>query len=103
MRTYDDGVTTCVVEIVDNGHGIAPEHLSQVFAPFFTTKTSGAGTGLGLAIVKSIVDSHGGTIRAASEPGRGRRSRSRCRRRRRRPVRGADLAAAQTRSPSHVQ
>ena len=70
-------VTTCEIgesvqiELTDTGHGILPEHLAQVFAPFFTTKVSGAGTGLGLAIVKGIVDSHGGTIRASSEAGKG--------------------------------
>jgi two-component system NtrC family sensor kinase len=59
------------VELADTGHGIAAEHVPHVFTPFFTTKTSGAGTGLGLAIVKSILDGHGGTIRAASEVGKG--------------------------------
>ncbi|HEY2511691.1 MAG TPA: ATP-binding protein [Polyangiaceae bacterium] len=65
----DDG--RIIVEIGDSGHGILPEHLSHVFTPFFTTKTSGAGTGLGLAIVKSIVDGHGGEIHVASNAGTG--------------------------------
>ncbi len=60
-----------VIELSDTGHGIAADHVAHVFTPFFTTKTSGAGTGLGLAIVKSILDGHGGTIRATSEPGKG--------------------------------
>jgi two-component system NtrC family sensor kinase len=59
------------ITIADTGHGIQPEHLAQVFVPFFTTKTSGAGTGLGLAIVKSIVDGHGATIRVASSRDQG--------------------------------
>jgi signal transduction histidine kinase len=59
------------VELGDTGHGIAQDHLHQVFAPFFTTKTSGAGTGLGLAIVKSIVEGHAGAIRVASSQGGG--------------------------------
>jgi signal transduction histidine kinase len=59
------------IEIADTGHGILPEHVPQVFTPFFTTKASGAGTGLGLAIVKSILDGHGGAIRAASDGRRG--------------------------------
>jgi signal transduction histidine kinase len=59
------------IQLSDTGHGILPEHLGQIFAPFFTTKVSGAGTGLGLAIVKGIVDSHGGTIRATSVYGKG--------------------------------
>jgi signal transduction histidine kinase len=61
IRSFDDGGAVRV-EISDTGHGIAPDHLPQLFTPFFTTKTSGAGTGLGLAIVKSIVDAHGGKI-----------------------------------------
>jgi two-component system NtrC family sensor kinase len=70
VTTSEEGGTVCV-EIADTGHGIPAEHVPHVFTPFFTTKTSGAGTGLGLAIVKSILDGHGGTIRAASEPGKG--------------------------------
>ena len=57
-----EGHITIVVE--DNGHGIAPDHLGQIFAPFFTTKVDGRGTGLGLSIVKNIVDNHGAEIRA---------------------------------------
>ena len=70
INTRDDG-DTIQITIADTGHGIAPEHLAQVFTPFFTTKTSGAGTGLGLAIVKSIVDGHSATIRVTSERGQG--------------------------------
>jgi two-component system NtrC family sensor kinase len=59
------------VEIRDDGTGIPPENLSQVFAPFFTTKSERHGTGLGLSIVRSIVLSHDGDIRAESQPGSG--------------------------------
>jgi signal transduction histidine kinase len=52
------------VYVDDNGHGIAVEHLAQIFAPFFTTKVDGRGTGLGLSIVKNILDNHGAEIRA---------------------------------------
>jgi signal transduction histidine kinase len=65
--TTREEVGTVFIELADTGHGILPEHVPQVFTPFFTTKTSGAGTGLGLAIVKSILDGHGGTIRASSD------------------------------------
>jgi two-component system NtrC family sensor kinase len=62
-----------VVEVEDNGGGIAPEHIAHVFAPFFTTKAHKNGTGLGLSIVKSIVESHDGIIRVESHLGRGTR------------------------------
>jgi signal transduction histidine kinase len=55
----------------DEGLGIAPEHLGQIFKPMFTTKPEGKGTGLGLPICREIVRSHGGEIRAASVPGMG--------------------------------
>jgi signal transduction histidine kinase len=56
--------TRVLVMVEDNGHGIAAEHIGQIFAPFFTTKVDGRGTGLGLSIVKNIMDNHGAEIRA---------------------------------------
>lgn len=53
-----------LVLVEDNGHGIATDHLNQIFAPFFTTKVDGRGTGLGLSIVKNIMDNHHAEIRA---------------------------------------
>jgi signal transduction histidine kinase len=58
-----------VVEVRDNGPGIAPDDLERIFSPFFTTKPQG--TGLGLAIVRKVVDAHDGRIDAVSAPGRG--------------------------------
>lgn len=52
----------------DNGPGIAAEHLSQVFEPFFSTKPVGQGTGLGLSISYGIVERSGGTLQAANHP-----------------------------------
>jgi len=61
------------VEFEDSGPGV-PAHLrEQIFNPFFTTKKEGIG--LGLSIVSKIVDEHGGSIRLASEPGKGARFR----------------------------
>ncbi len=59
------------ISVVDNGKGIAPEALAKIFDPFFTTKPVGQGTGLGLSISYQIVQSHGGTIQVASQPGQG--------------------------------
>jgi len=55
----------------DDGTGIPPEILSQIFEPFLTTKETGKGVGLGLAVSKSIVERHGGTIAVESEFGKG--------------------------------
>jgi signal transduction histidine kinase len=57
------------IEITDTGQGIAPENISKVFEPYFSTKETG--TGLGLAIVKKAIDDHGGTISVKSKPGSG--------------------------------
>jgi len=59
------------LEVEDDGPGIPPEDLEQIFTPFFTTKARGSG--LGLATVQRVVDAHGGTVAVASEPGRGAR------------------------------
>jgi two-component system cell cycle sensor histidine kinase/response regulator CckA len=61
------------IDVADTGSGIDPEHLAQIFQPFFTTKTIGRGTGLGLAIVQETVRAHGGQISVESEPGKGSR------------------------------
>jgi PAS domain S-box-containing protein len=57
-----------VATIRDNGCGFAPEVLSRIFEPFYTTKEVGKGTGLGLAIAYGIVQDHGGQIIAANHP-----------------------------------
>lgn len=57
------------VSIADTGHGIPPEHLANIFRPFFTTKKRG--TGLGLSLVSRIVEAHGGRVQVNSTPGEG--------------------------------
>lgn len=61
---------TITVEVIDNGNGIAPEHLNHLTAPFYTTKEPGKGTGLGLAITYGIIKEHKGEIDFASTPGK---------------------------------
>jgi signal transduction histidine kinase len=56
---------------IDNGPGVSPDTLDNIFDPFFTTKQPGKGTGLGLSVSFMIVESLGGTIKAASEAGQG--------------------------------
>jgi signal transduction histidine kinase len=60
----DDGVE---FQVKDTGSGIDPERLPHVFDRFSKTPDS-SGAGLGLAIAKSLVEAHGGTIRADSDP-----------------------------------
>ena len=60
-----------LLQVQDDGSGIAPADLEKVFQPFFTTKPVGRGTGLGLAVVHGIVRGWGGEIDAKSSVGRG--------------------------------
>jgi len=68
---YDAQATSIVLQVSDNGDGIAPENLSKIFDPFFTTKEEGKGVGLGLAVVYGIVQAHHGDIEVKSNPKKG--------------------------------
>jgi signal transduction histidine kinase len=57
------------IEVTDTGRGIAPEDISKVFEPYYSTKETG--TGLGLAIVRKAVDDHHGSISVKSKVGEG--------------------------------
>ncbi|MCR5294335.1 MAG: response regulator [Lachnospiraceae bacterium] len=59
------------IQIKDDGCGMSPETLRQIFEPFYTTKKPGEGTGLGLALVKQMVTSHRGYVCAKSREGEG--------------------------------
>ncbi len=59
------------IEVTDNGPGIEPEAMEDIFIPFFTTKENGSGIGLSLS--RQIIQQHGGTIKVFSEPGKGSR------------------------------
>ncbi|NIA14477.1 MAG: PAS domain S-box protein [Nitrospiraceae bacterium] len=60
---------TVTVTVRDTGCGMTQEELDHAFSPFFSTKEKG--TGLGLAVAAKIVEGHGGSIQAESEPDRG--------------------------------
>jgi two-component system nitrogen regulation sensor histidine kinase GlnL len=62
-------VPMIVIEIRDNGRGIAPDTLEQIFTPFYTTKNKGSG--LGLATCQKIVSEHDGLLKVDSIPGEG--------------------------------
>jgi signal transduction histidine kinase len=68
MRAEERG-DSVLIFVSDHGEGIQPQHLENIFNPFFTTKSGG--TGLGLAIVSRIVDEHHGRVTVFSQPGAG--------------------------------
>ncbi len=74
VRSFDVG-DRVLVEVSDNGIGIAEEHLPRLFERFYRVGKSRArnegGSGLGLAIVKHIVEAHGGSITVKSAEGKG--------------------------------
>ena len=60
---------TVHLAVRDTGHGIPPEHTTQIFEPLYTTKPGG--TGLGLYIVHEVVAAHGGQVAVQSTVGAG--------------------------------
>ncbi len=60
-----------VVEVIDEGQGIARADLPHIFEPFYSTKGPGRGTGLGLSICYAIVSDHGGRLEVDSAVGAG--------------------------------
>ena len=72
-----------LIEVSDTGVGIAPEHLTKIFEPFWqvnpTQRAHGQGTGLGLSVVQRMSELLGGTVSVESEKGHGSMFRCRCR------------------------
>ncbi|WP_407699002.1 sensor histidine kinase [Streptomyces katsurahamanus] len=78
LRAYDSGERPgqwLAVAVADTGEGITAENLPHVFDRFWRAEKSRnrrmGGSGLGLAIVRNLTEAHGGTVTAASEPGKG--------------------------------
>ncbi|MBN1587435.1 MAG: hypothetical protein JW937_08455 [Candidatus Omnitrophica bacterium] len=71
---FRHGEQVIVIEIEDEGHGIAQESIWKVFDPFFTTKPTGEGTGLGLPVARSVVELHGGELKLENREGGGVRA-----------------------------
>jgi len=70
-HALETGVPAIMIEFSDSGVGVAPENLTKLWEPFFTTKPEGKGTGLGLPICRRTVEEHRGTIDIESLPGKG--------------------------------
>ncbi len=61
----DAGDRECLFRVRDTGSGIPPEHIDDVFRPFWQAEPNKKGTGLGLAIARGIIEAHGGEIGVA--------------------------------------
>jgi signal transduction histidine kinase len=69
LRTGAGSGGEVLLEVQDEGPGIAPEVAEKIFEPFYSTR--GGGTGLGLPIARQIVESHGGRIEVVRRPEKG--------------------------------
>ena len=67
--TVQDSGEMILIEVWDNGPGIASEIKDRIFEPFFTTKAPGRGLGLGLDTVQRVVRRHRGYVSVESKPG----------------------------------
>jgi two-component system phosphate regulon sensor histidine kinase PhoR len=75
VRIEDDSAAAVRLSVIDQGEGIAPEHLPRLTERFYRVDAGRSravgGTGLGLAIVKHIVGRHRGRLEITSRPGEG--------------------------------
>jgi len=70
IRTRRDA-DWCVIDVIDNGHGVAEPDRERILEPFVTSKPVGKGTGLGLPISADLVRAQGGRLSFESSPGEG--------------------------------
>ena len=68
---FNRTTASAILVVRDEGVGIAPENLSRLTDPFFTTKRESGGTGLGLSVSDGIIKEHGGHLYFESVPGAG--------------------------------
>lgn len=74
LRIADAGEERLALHVIDQGIGMAEEHLAHLFEPFFQVAGKSnveMGVGLGLPFVKTVIERHGGAISVSSQPGRG--------------------------------
>ena len=69
VKAYVNVRGRLMIEVADNGMGIADDVADKIFIPFFTTKREGSG--VGLALTRQIMLAHGGNVRMTTEPGKG--------------------------------
>ena len=69
LKVKGEKLKVAEISFRDTGKGIPPDHIKDLFSPFFSTKEDG--TGLGLSISKRIIKEHDGAIRVESEQGKG--------------------------------
>jgi len=69
LSSQTDAKGWAVIEVEDNGPGIALQDQVRIFEAFYTTKPAGLGSGLGLHISRSIIERRGGTLTLESKPG----------------------------------
>lgn len=67
IRTFHSG-TDAVLEVCDDGPGVAPEVAGRIFEPFFRTRKTGGGSGLGLSAAVGIATAHGGSLELVPAP-----------------------------------
>ena len=68
---FDERAGIILIAVRDNGPGIPPEVLPNIFTPFFTSKKQGDGLGLGLVVCKELIEAYGGKLSVDTEVGEG--------------------------------